>query len=127
MIALESVVLKPSLPWSRRIRNDDVRLTAVPNDRGLPFDIAIQAFGENRNYQRFAQCVIGERLGSFGGNIQVALQSDRKAFLAVVGLYRVLFLDNLTKSIHEHCRPGIEKRDSGFDLCLSGWDARQGV
>ena len=26
-----------------------------------------------------------------------------------------------------HYRPGIERRDSGFDLCLLGWDAQQGV
>jgi len=33
---------------------------------------------------------------------------------------------NLEIILH-HYRPGIERGDSVLDLCLSGWDAQQGV
>ena len=104
MIELQSVILKPPLGWPKRIGPKEIHVTAVSNDRGLPLDIVIRAFGEDHNFKRFGQCAVSDCQGVFAANIETALQPEGRTFLSVVGLHRVLFLDPSKKTIEELLR-----------------------
>jgi hypothetical protein len=94
MITFESVLLEPSKPWKTRILDEDFQIAAFADGRNLPTNVMLRAFGEDHRYNGFAGCVTGQRLGVFVGNVSVALQSDGIAFLAVIGLYKLLFIRN---------------------------------
>lgn len=115
MIATESVRLNRGAEWTARIGECEIHLSAQPNERRLPFAVSVHAFSHTLIYQRFAQCTIGSHPGSFVGSIEVALQREGYAFLAVVGLYMVLFFDFKAHRVREVMKLFREETDDqGF-------------
>ena len=101
MIAVETIVLNPGIAFAKRVADQEIGLLALPNDRQLPFDLSIQAFGRKQTYPRFAQSMVGKREMSFVGEVELAVRPEGRVFIAIVGLYKALFLDFAEPSIRE--------------------------
>lgn len=115
MIIAESVVLTPGVRLSRRFGSVDVGFLAIPNDRQLPFDLSLRAFGRDQLYVGFAQCAVGEKTASLVGEVKIAFQGEGQECVAIVGLDRVLFVDIPAASVREVLRLYRENIDDrGF-------------
>jgi hypothetical protein len=101
MIAVESIVLTPGKEFTKRVAGEEMGLLALANDRQLPLDLVIRAFEQKQTYQRFAQCMVGKHPISFVGEVELAINREGRIFVAVVGLYKVLFLNFAALTIRE--------------------------
>jgi hypothetical protein len=83
---------------------ETVQMHALPNQRSLPYDVVITAFGTSQTYKQFVPCHVSSAPHTFTTTIHPLLDcvlGDREMpFMALVGLYEVLFIHCLRKTMH---------------------------
>lgn len=95
-----------------------ISVEITPNERALPYDMVISAFGKETIYKAFAPLNV-QRIENkrtlFVPEIISVKQSEVKPFIAMIGLYEVLFVNFMNKSIQTALKMyRNQKDDQGF-------------
>lgn len=84
--------------------NNSLTLRASSNGQGLPYDVLFRAFGKEVLYENFASVQTALTEGGktkFEPDLLCITAGEQRSFAAVVGLYKVVFVDPQKGSITE--------------------------